>query len=606
MREDILTTDTLEQGRVKINSNFTELYDYHIGDYGGIGDGQTALDASITSGTDDLTTVADVFVPGDVGKGIRVYGAGAAGADLLTTILAYVSPSAVTLAANASTTIASKKIKWGTDNTTPFQNALQAIVDSDNSGTLYVPNGRYFVFGPLITSLDAVNPNCQIYIPKMEKPNNTGLLTIKILGESAPAVFGTILTNTAAVLETGVIIESMIVGSGTIPRVFGSSFYNTGFVDTNSVQLQFENIRIRVKSMTGTAHVAPTMTAFGLKYIEAVDCLNCLADTESISFDSVEPASANVIGFEYPNQASQERIRIINCMAKNYYKGFNFNEHVVADGLRADSCYYGFTFGGNGAGHPSLGIRLYTNGCKYGLVIDDSPNIQILQYASEVYPGSIGFDAKWYNGTADFLSINTGTPKGIVTYDITGSGGSIPTPVFSGTFTWIKFINIHAIAKYTGSSGTFPNIDYPYEQIRYIGSAVSTDTFVPDLQFVHKQNGTAHNIGRLLFINEQSGDADERLVQIAARTNGAIDKGLLRMAINSGTAIVTVSDLSTDKSEFFTPVKVPSYTVAGLPSAATAGAGAMAYASNAAGGGIIVFSDATNWRRVDDRTVVSA
>jgi len=48
-----------------------------------------------------------------------------------------------------------------------------------------------------------------------------------------------------------------------------------------------------------------------------------------------------------------------------------------------------------------------------------------------------------------------------------------------------------------------------------------------------------------------------------------------------------------------------SYTVAGMPSAANYGAGAMIYVSNEAGGAVLAFSDATNWRRVTDRAIVS-
>jgi hypothetical protein len=47
-------------------------------------------------------------------------------------------------------------------------------------------------------------------------------------------------------------------------------------------------------------------------------------------------------------------------------------------------------------------------------------------------------------------------------------------------------------------------------------------------------------------------------------------------------------------------IKVPTYTVAGAPSAATAGAGTLIYVSNgAAGSAILAFSDGTNWKRSD-------
>jgi Protein of unknown function (DUF2793) len=53
------------------------------------------------------------------------------------------------------------------------------------------------------------------------------------------------------------------------------------------------------------------------------------------------------------------------------------------------------------------------------------------------------------------------------------------------------------------------------------------------------------------------------------------------------------------------PARVGSYTVAGVPSASTAGAGAIIYVSNESGGAVLAFSDGTNWRRVTDRAVIS-
>jgi hypothetical protein len=48
---------------------------------------------------------------------------------------------------------------------------------------------------------------------------------------------------------------------------------------------------------------------------------------------------------------------------------------------------------------------------------------------------------------------------------------------------------------------------------------------------------------------------------------------------------------------------VPSYTVAGAPSAATAAG--IIYVSNETGGAVLAFSDGTNWRRVTDRAIIS-
>ena len=48
----------------------------------------------------------------------------------------------------------------------------------------------------------------------------------------------------------------------------------------------------------------------------------------------------------------------------------------------------------------------------------------------------------------------------------------------------------------------------------------------------------------------------------------------------------------------------PKWTVAELPNAA-ANEGASIYVSNEAGGPTLAFSDGTNWRRVQDRAIVS-
>ena len=61
-------------------------------------------------------------------------------------------------------------------------------------------------------------------------------------------------------------------------------------------------------------------------------------------------------------------------------------------------------------------------------------------------------------------------------------------------------------------------------------------------------------------------------------------------------------DDSASQFEFTVPIFVPSYTVAGVPAATTAGG--IIYVSNETGGAVLAFSDGTNWRRVTDRAVL--
>jgi hypothetical protein len=52
-------------------------------------------------------------------------------------------------------------------------------------------------------------------------------------------------------------------------------------------------------------------------------------------------------------------------------------------------------------------------------------------------------------------------------------------------------------------------------------------------------------------------------------------------------------------------MRLRAITKAGLPSAATAGAGALVHVTDESGGATPAFSDGTNWRRVADRAIVS-
>lgn len=62
---------------------------------------------------------------------------------------------------------------------------------------------------------------------------------------------------------------------------------------------------------------------------------------------------------------------------------------------------------------------------------------------------------------------------------------------------------------------------------------------------------------------------------------------------------------TTTRAIFPGSVKTGSFTVATVPSASTAGAGALIFVSNESGGAVTAFSDGTNWRRVTDRAVIS-
>lgn len=109
-------------------------------------------DGHITSGAAIFTSASGVFAATDVGKTFVVYGAGASGAPLSTTILTYTSATQVTLNANAGTTVTTGKYLYGTDDTTAIVAAGNAVVAA-GGGILSFPPGVYIVNNAVINAL---------------------------------------------------------------------------------------------------------------------------------------------------------------------------------------------------------------------------------------------------------------------------------------------------------------------------------------------------------------------------------------------------------------------------------------------------------------------
>lgn len=116
--------------------------DGQVGDWGGMAfhvqssknpsgaakfDWQQVVDGAITTGTAILTSASNKFTAADVGKLIAVAQAGAAGINLVTTILSFQSVGQVTLAANAGATVTGKQVDWATDDTLSIRAAITAL-----------------------------------------------------------------------------------------------------------------------------------------------------------------------------------------------------------------------------------------------------------------------------------------------------------------------------------------------------------------------------------------------------------------------------------------------------------------------------------------------
>ena len=106
----------------------------------------------------------------------------------------------------------------------------------------------------------------------------------------------------------------------------------------------------------------------------------------------------------------------------------------------------------------------------------------------------------------------------------------------------------------------------------------------------------------------KSGDGDTASFLFQKSYSGRAEIGLIG---NNDVAFKT----SADGSAFATGLtlvaaangvpRVPGFTVAGLPAASVASAGAIAFITDETGGAVLAFSDGADWRRATDRAIVA-
>jgi uncharacterized protein DUF2793 len=87
---------------------------------------------------------------------------------------------------------------------------------------------------------------------------------------------------------------------------------------------------------------------------------------------------------------------------------------------------------------------------------------------------------------------------------------------------------------------------------------------------------------------------------------GGLPAGLSNNVIlGDGAGNIRLQVDASGRAEFAGSIRPQSYTVAGLPSASDAGAGALVFVTDESAGAVPAFSDGSDWRRMTDRAVVS-
>jgi len=142
------------------------------------------------------------------------------------------------------------------------------------------------------------------------------------------------------------------------------------------------------------------------------------------------------------------------------------------------------------------------------------------------------------------------------------------------------------------------------------------------ISVLSQPNVVANSTGVLTFVegsgitietNNTTGTVTFTAIDATSIFDTGGDMGLISDAVTSAQDLGLIIDVAGVSYDLGTLVesgliwpsqfKLPEYTVGTLPIATPAGL--MVYVSNASGGSIPAFSDGTNWRRVDDRNIVT-
>lgn len=232
-------------------------------------------------------------------------------------------------------------------------------------------------------------------------------------------------------------------------------------------------------------------------------------------------------------------------------------------------------------------------------------------------PAGSGTELQYRNGSAfgavPGTSVNTST--GVIEY--TGSivaaafaFNSISAPlawnkIYGGGNQHIIFASyaagIFAMSGQTETAGFASHIGFGWSSSSDPTATVDTRLYRDAAGVVNLRYGT----GATLRVSGTHTDASNYVRASLAATSTTVTLAAETSGTGADNVPVNINSAGTSPVAIGNPLGLKAYTVATVPSASAAGAGAAIYVSDESGGAVIAFSDATDWRRVTDRAVIS-
>lgn len=332
-------------------------------DYGALRDGTAVSGVGITSGAATLTAVGSSFTGADVGKTIAVYGAGTAGNGtvLVTTISAVTSATQVTLAANASATVADSRAVYGTDDAEAIADAIaDAVVQGVAAGTHYaeviLSPGLYVVARAGQTGSPTFG-NAQIPLPVVAEAGVKFELVIRGTGSGGSATFGH--WNQETPQRSGAVLYSTLVG-GTSHATYGPPAVIGGpsVADGSAAYDQVMNMKLVIDGVTIVVQRNPSVTGVHAGRVAQlhVKSLGVLADMTPGEMNAAPPTNDLGLGLRVPQLGNNHYVRIDDYAVEGVYYGMTIADHLTASRIVIVYCNTGMFIGGGGANEHGASI----------------------------------------------------------------------------------------------------------------------------------------------------------------------------------------------------------------------------------------------------------
>jgi hypothetical protein len=447
------------------------------------------------------------------------------------------------------------------DNSTDDTVAIQAAITAAHTaggGVVHFPNGIYVVAGALQTSVGGYNPNSQLYIP-YDALISTTRTHIVFEGETAPNMSPSGLAIDFIPSTSGVVIKSTLASSsGTLPSVFG---FAAPAAEFSYCFATFRNLAIVVAA--NPAGAGPVVGGINGGNAPSIVCDQVVVSINDSMLDSVNPTNT-LVGIKTSIVGGECYSHIFNTLVVGFKYGYQVSEHTILEHASAYACTNGFAF--LGSVHGVYASRILVHWSPRAVVFEGSAcYFHIDQLDVEYRDTGSWFDSEY----TVYDPSNYG--YGVINYLMVQAGGTTTNSLFSmngGSHIRAVPIGATPARTYTGGAAAFTSTTGiaatdPQIQI-YDGASHSDNDGAGTLMLASSQSGTAHLVGKIAFVNTNSGDADKRLVQIDAITNGTVDKGRMRVWVNSNAAITQALDITSDLVETLLPTKVTYNSTSGF------------------------------------------